>query len=282
MANTDSSGISFTAYYTGEVWRQHGLSLDAFKTTQGKTLYYLGQPFEKMARAVAGFSTQTTLLQRHHIIDYVVKKAIKEQGVTQIVEIACGLSPRGVRFCQEFPDLHYIEADLPAMLAHKKRLLTEHGLLSNRHRVVGINILEENTPDALAVVFKRELDPTRKTLVITEGLINYFDYATISGFWKNLAQVLKQFPAGAYVSDLYPNFTWHPVTKVINTFVFGLAFATQSRVTLHFNNQQEIITSFKQLGFAHTQVHIPEAYYGSLAIPTQRGASLVRVIESWV
>ena len=147
---------------------------------------------------------------------------------------------------------------------------------------MGINILEENTPDALAVVFKRELDPTRKTLVITEGLINYFDYATISGFWNNLAQVLKQFPAGAYVSDLYPNFTWHPVTKVINAFVFGLAFATQSRVTLHFNNQQEIITSFKQLGFAHTQVHIPEAYYGSLAIPTQRGASLVRVIENWV
>ena len=61
-----------------------------FNTPQGKTLYYLGQPFEKVARAVAGFSTQTTLLQRHHIIEYVVNKAIQEQAVTQIVEIACG------------------------------------------------------------------------------------------------------------------------------------------------------------------------------------------------
>jgi O-methyltransferase involved in polyketide biosynthesis len=147
---------------------------------------------------------------------------------------------------------------------------------------VGINILEENTADALAVVFKRELDPSRKTLVITEGLINYFDYATISGFWKNLAQVLKQFPAGAYVSDLYPNFTWHPVTKVINTFVFGLAFATQSRVTLHFKSQQEIETSFRQLGFAKTHVHIPETYYDNLPIPTQRSASWVRVVENWI
>lgn len=282
MANTDSSGISFTAYYTGEVWRQHGLSSEVFNTPQGKTLYYLGQPFEKVARAVAGFSTQTTLLQRHHIIDYVVRKAIQEQGVTQVVEIACGLSPRGVRFCQEFPNLHYIEADLPAMLAHKQRLLTEHGLLNARHRVVGINILEQNTSDALDVVFKRELDPQRKTLVITEGLINYFDYPTISLFWKNLAQVLKQFPAGAYVSDLYPNFAWHPMTKLINTFVYGLSFATQSSVTLHFKSQQDIEQSFKQLGFAQTKVHIPEAYYDALPIPTQRIASLVRVIENWV
>lgn len=282
MANTDSSGISFTAYYTGATWYQHGLSLEAFNTVQGKAFYYLGQPFEKLSHAIAGFSVQTTLLQRHHIIDYVVKKAIQEQGVTQIVEIACGLSPRGVRFCQEFPDLHYIEADLPAMLAHKQRLLAKHGLLSERHRAVGINILEQNTADALPVVFAKELDPTRKTLVITEGLINYFDLATISIFWKNLAAALKQFPAGGYVTDLYPNFTWHPVTKWVNTFVHGLSFATQSRVTLHFKSQQQIETSFKQLGFAQTQVHIPEAYYDNLPIPTQRSASLVRVIENWV
>lgn len=282
MAGTDSSGISFTAYYTGEVWRQHGLSSDVFNTTQGKTLYYLGQPFEKVARAVAGFSTQTTLLQRHHIIDHVVKKAIQEQGVTQIVEIACGLSPRGVRFCQEFPDLHYIEADLPGMLAHKQKLLAEHNLLNDRHRVVGINILEENTPEALAVVFARELDPTRKTLVITEGLINYFDYQTISVFWRNLAKALKVFPAGGYVTDLYPNFSWHPMTRLIKGFVHGLAFATKSHVTLHFSSQQAVVDGFSQLGFARTHVHIPETYYDVLPIPTQRLASLVRVIENWV
>ncbi len=282
MASTDSSGISFTAYYTGEVWRQHGLSSEVFNTTQGKTLYYLGQPFEKVARAVAGFSTQTTLLQRHHMIDEVVRKAITEQGVTQIVEIACGLSPRGVRFCQEFPDLHYVEADLPGMLAHKEKLLAAHGLLTDKHRVAGINILEEHTPDALAVVFKRELDPTRKTLVITEGLINYFDYQTISVFWRNLAQELKQFPAGAYVTDLYPNFAWHPMNRLISTFIHGLALATQSRVTLHFKSQQAIVEGFQQLGFTKTMVHIPEAYYGVLPIPTQRMASLVRVVESWV
>ncbi|HMV60977.1 MAG TPA: class I SAM-dependent methyltransferase [Agitococcus sp.] len=282
MANTDSSSISFTAYYTGEVWRQHGLSADAFKTYQGQALYYLGQPIETLARVVAGMSTQTTLLQRHQIIDYVLTKAIEEQGITQIVEIACGLSPRGVRFCQHYDHIHYIEADLPAMLGHKQKLLAENGLLNDRHRVVGINILEQNSHDALEEVFQRELDPTQKTLVITEGLINYFDYPTISQFWTRLAQSLKQFPQGAYVTDLYPNFKWHPMVKIINSFVFGLAKATQSHVTLHFNSQQAVIDGFKDCGFATTTVHVPEAYYHFLPIPTQRIASLVRVVENWV
>ncbi len=282
MASTDSSSISFTAYYTGATWYQHGLSLKAFDTTQGKILYFLAKPFEKTSQFLAGMSVQTTLLQRHHIIDYIVKKAIKEQGITQIVEIACGLSPRGVRFCQEFSHIHYIEADLPAMLAHKQKLLAENNLLSERHRVVAINILEQDTPEALPVVFAKTLDPTRKTLVITEGLINYFDQATISIFWHNLAQALTQFPQGGYITDLYPNFAWHPVTKWINTCVKGLSIATKSHVSLHFNSHAEIESGFKQLGFEHTQVHIPEAYYDSLAIPTQRSPSLVRVVENWV
>ncbi len=77
MAKSDSSSISFTAYYTGEVWRQHGLASAAFATLQGKLLYTLGQPLEHTARFLAGASIQTTLLQRHQIIDHVVRQAIE-------------------------------------------------------------------------------------------------------------------------------------------------------------------------------------------------------------
>lgn len=282
MANTDSSSISFTAYYTGATWYQHGLSVAAFNTTQGNLFYYLGQPFEKASHLIAGFSVQTTLLQRHLMIDHVLKKAIEEQGVTQIVEIACGLSPRGVRFCQAYPHIEYIEADLPTMLAHKQRLLQSHGLLSARHRVVALNILAHDTPDALSTVFANALDPTRNTLVITEGLVNYFELATMRIFWRHLASALKAFPKAAYVTDLYPNFAWHPMNKWINAFVYGLSVATKSRVNLHFKSQADIETSFKSDGFSQTHIHIPEAYYDNLAIPTQRSPSLVRVVENWV
>lgn len=280
MADTDSSGISFTAYYTGEVWRRHGLSNRAFDTRQGKALYLLGRPVEFFAEHVLGVSNDVMLLQRHHIIDETARRLIREEGVTQIVEIACGLSPRGTRFCEEFPELRYLECDLPGMAAHKGRLLATHGLVNERHRVCAVNILEEGTPEAVATVFARELDPSRKTLVITEGLVNYFDLATIRGFWSRLALALKLFPAGYYVTDLYPDFKWHPVTRFVDTFIHGLAFATRSRVSLHFPTEQAIRDGFRECGFRDSTVHIPESWYGVLPIPVQRLASLVRVVEN--
>lgn len=281
---TESAGISFTAHYTGEVWQRHGLSVPFLATRQGRRLYLAARPLELAAEAMFGANNEILLLQRHNIIDDVLRRLVREEGVSQVVEIACGLSPRGTRMAREFADqgLVYVEADLPAMAARKRHLLEKAGELSERHRVISCNILERDTADALEVVFQRELDPTRKTLVITEGLINYFDYATIHGFWTRLAACLKTFPAGAYVSDLYPNFHWHRFIRMAEAFKTGLAFATKSSVTLHFDSEAAVHEGFRQAGFAQTRVHLPESYYGVLDIPVQRVPSIVRVMEHHV
>ena len=45
-----------------------------------------------------------------------------------MVEVAAGLSPRGWRFANRFGDrITYVEADLPGMLANKRRILAELG-----------------------------------------------------------------------------------------------------------------------------------------------------------
>ncbi|MEY4516117.1 MAG: hypothetical protein RL180_463 [Pseudomonadota bacterium] len=282
MRKTDSSSISFTAYYTGEVWRQHGLSSDLFATRTGRVLYTLGRPVEAIAQTLAGASIGTTLLQRHHIIDAIVKRAIEQQGVCQVVEIACGLSPRGVRLCAQYPHVHYIEADLPDMAAHKRQLLQQHGVLGERHRVVEINILDHQGAQSVAAVFAQHLDPTRKTLVITEGLVNYFELAVISEFWQRLALALGGFPLGGYVTDLYPNLTGHPIVRLSQGFKRSLAWATRSAVTLHFHDTAAIQAGFVACGFATCTVHQPEAYAGVLPLPTPKIASLVRVVENWV
>ena len=41
MKMADSSGISFTALYTGAVWHRYGLSDDVLATDQGRWLYHL-------------------------------------------------------------------------------------------------------------------------------------------------------------------------------------------------------------------------------------------------
>lgn len=280
--STDSSSISFTAFYTGEVWRRNGLSAPFFSQPQGRALYLAGKPFEMASNLLFGTNNEVLLLQRHRILDHLLEQAIVEEGFTQIVEIACGLSPRGTLTMQRHPneDLVYLEADLPGMAARKRHLLESAGVASRGHRVIDLNILEEETKDSLERVMSRELDPSRKTIVITEGLVNYFDYPTIHGFWTRLAAVLKSFSDGMYLTDLYPNFQWHPGVRLANAFKEGLAIATRSHVTLHFDNEQAIRSGFAQAGFRSTQVHLPESWYGVLDIPVSRRPSLVRVLQS--
>jgi O-methyltransferase involved in polyketide biosynthesis len=55
--------------------------------------------------------------------------AVERGDVTQVVEIACGLSPDGWRFTACYPALHYVEADLPVMVAPKRLLLQSQGWL---------------------------------------------------------------------------------------------------------------------------------------------------------
>ncbi len=278
-SSIDSSGISFTALYTGEVWRRHRLSADFLASSRGPLLYWGARPLELVAERLLGANNEILLLQRHRIIDHLLTQAITEQGFSQVVELACGLSPRGHRFSQRFGSaLHYIETDLAPMAARKEQLLREAGALSATHRVLPCNILEQGGADSLERLFREQLDPARKTVVITEGLINYFDYATIHGFWTRLASCLKTMPGGLYLSDLYPNLQGHKLATLANAFRMGLAGLTRSSVTLHFRSEAEMARGFAEAGFMHCQVHKPEQYYGQLEIPVQETPSFVRVL----
>lgn len=281
MKPRDGSDIGFTAFFTGEIWRRNGLSAPFLGTRAGRLFYQAAQPFEQSALRLLGTNHEVILLQRHHLIDLLARRAIGEHGVTQVVELACGLSPRGTRFCHEFGEgLLYVEADLPEMAARKRRLLEGAGELSERHRVVRCNILARDTDESLEALVSRELDPARKTLVITEGLINYFDTATMQAFWSRLATALGAFPEGHYLTDLYSGFGIGD-SRAARLMKKLLATATRRRVTLHFDDEAEVAATFQAAGFAEVRLHRPEAYAGAvLEMPRSRRPSVVRVLSA--
>lgn len=92
---TDSSGISFTALYTGAVWHRYGLSDDTLATEKGRWLYRLMTPFEAASKAAIGSNIQTFLLQRHLIIDprswYRVLPIPENRGepMVRVIETGC-------------------------------------------------------------------------------------------------------------------------------------------------------------------------------------------------
>lgn len=279
--STDTSRISVSAHYTGYIWFKHGLSAKGFVTRAGQFANATLAPVNALLRKLAGADIDIFLLQRHSVIDYQVKELIEQEGVTQIVELACGLSPRGYRLKQAYPHLKYIEGDLVGMATRKQTLLENIGR-ADGHEVRECNILNETGSASIAALLD-DLDPEQPTLIITEGLVNYFELDDIREVWRRMAEGLKIFPKGWYVTDLYPDFADHPSYRYVKFAQKLVGLFTRGTWPLHFSSDNAIKEGFKEDGFSTVEVHDPAAFYGKLShLPEIKIKTLVRIIRAGV
>ena len=276
MPRSHPEAISPTAHYTGMVWLQNGLSHPAFATLRGQALYYgLKAPLAALkllgAPTVDGF-----LLARHRLIDQELEAAIESGRISQVIEIASGLSPRGWRFCERYGDrITYIEADLPDMAECKRQLLRDGGLDSEHHQIRDINALLDDGPDSLKALV-RELDPARGLVIITEGLINYFDSETVLGMWRRFAGALAGFSEGLYLSDLFLDMNNGGAAKQI--FQALLSTFVRGRVHLLFDSETQACEELLHAGFDQARLLDPHDYRTSIPDCRRAGAETVRVV----
>ena len=242
--------ISFTAHYTGYIWYQMGMSHPALATSKGKFLTKLVNPFETWAERVVGGSMRTTLKQRHKMIDDALTQLIQQHNNIQVIEIAAGLSPRGWRFRNDYPQLRYIEVDLPDMAQVKKNALNEAG--QENAEVLSIDLF---TPE-LKKLFDG-LDAKAPVVIISEGLINYFNKDSLQALWQSFATYGKNFKEFHYLTDLYPEPTQHKLAKLIWQSSKLLKVMSRSAFSFHFQTPNEVITFFKDAGFNQVTVQQP-------------------------
>jgi O-methyltransferase involved in polyketide biosynthesis len=142
--------------------------------------------------------------ERRQRPDARLKRAIEAGEVSQVIEVAAGLSPRGWRFTRRYGEqLVYVEADLPGMAEHKRAALQRIGSLGERHRVSEIDVLrDDDGPGSLAAV-AGELDPGQGLAIVTEGLLGYLPSDAVAAIWRRFATRLGGFAAGRYLSDLH-------------------------------------------------------------------------------
>lgn len=278
MPRNHPEAISPTAHYTGNVWLQNGLSHPAFSTLRGQAFYYALKGPLALSGRLGGPTLEAFLLARHRLIDLQLELAIESGQITQVIEVAAGLSPRGWRFIDRYRErITYIEADLPGMAVRKRRLLDDGGLESPNHHVAGVNALADDGPDSLDTL-ALALDPTQGTAIITEGLINYFDTETVVAMWQRFARVLSRFPRGLYLSDLHLGSTNQGVAvdafmKLLSTFVRG-------QVHLHFHSEAEAAAALREAGFDQAVLFDPRAFADRIPDCGRPGAGLVRVVAA--
>lgn len=277
MTNVDTSRISPTAHYTGYVWCVNGMSHDALRTRLGQTLYTALLPFNAFYRTTTGHADlNMTLLARHRVIDHLLDEAITAGKVGQVVEIAGGLSARGSRFAQRYPDLVYVEGDLPDMVATKSSLLDAAGLRGANHHVVEINALVDDGPNSLFAAADRLLDKSVGTAIITEGLTGYFSTEDLEGMWRRFAACLDQFRHGVYYADILLG---GDAPKAARWFKKLLGWFARGETYLHYSGSVECADRLRDAGFGAAELHHPRGF-GHVGVPSPEREHLVRLIEA--
>lgn len=280
--STETTRISPTAHYTAFVWYRYGLSDQALATLPGRLFYHALRPFNAAASKLGeGISLEKVLLQRHHIIDDLLSKAVQDGGLQQVMEVASGLSPRGFTTARRFAEqgLLYVEGDLPPMARQKERLLLKAGLLRENHKILPLNALSTEGPLCLGQVASEHLRPQRNTAIITEGLLSYFDRPTVLQMLRQFVDLLRSQSGGVFLSDLHLQ-SDRPDMALVTLFQRGLELFARGKTHLHFRDEQEVIQVLKEIGFDDVVIHRPSTYVFTSDAPLLKQPDVVRVLEA--
>lgn len=195
--DTNRANIAVSALYTAATWQWAGLPGAALVTPPDA---------QSVFRVVNGYmrfyqwlnprthSLRHQLLHRHAAID----RLIADSGVTRVVEVASGLSPRGITFSAD-PALTYTEIDLPDMVAFKRRQLS--GSEAGR-AVLARDNLVLRAGDVTTLDFATEFAGP-PLAVVTEGLMMYFPRRAQQQIWTRIAALLAA-SGGLYIFDYIP------------------------------------------------------------------------------
>jgi O-methyltransferase involved in polyketide biosynthesis len=227
-----------------------------------------------VSRALGGPTLEAYLVARHRAIDQRLEHAIEHGGVTQVIEVASGLSPRGWRFAERYGErLTYIETDLPEMAARKREALERIGSLRPGHRVAELDALRDAGPGSLADL-AGGLDHTRGLAIVTEGLLGYLPGEAVRGLWRRFATVLGGFPGGRYLSDLHVGGAQTPAVRAFRVL---LSAFVRGRVYLHFQSAEEACRALREAGFASAEVRPAAEVTREVRDP---GSRLAHILEA--
>ncbi len=102
-----------------------------------------------------------------------IDKFLKKSGITQVLELACGFTSRGLNFCKQNSDYVYVELDLPKVIKEKRSILNKVASpLPNNLYFVDGNALNKDDINKCLKYF----DLSKPIAVINQGLMRYLDF----------------------------------------------------------------------------------------------------------
>ncbi len=135
---------------------------------------------------------------RHKLLD----KLIKRTDTKQVLEVAAGLSTRGLDMSFD-SSVDYVEVDLSAMMVDKRKILAsleQSGAVPKRKNLY----LEDGNALDFDDLLKasRHFDESKPIVVVNEGLLRYLSLIEKNQYASNVMNLLRKFGGVWITSDI--------------------------------------------------------------------------------
>jgi O-methyltransferase involved in polyketide biosynthesis len=129
-----------------------------------------------------------------------IDDAIADRGATRILELAAGLSFRGLDLAARRPDITYVDSDLPDIAALKADLASRlHGApLLGTLLVRPLDALDRDAFRATAALF-----PPGDLAIVQEGLLMYLDEREKAALAATVREILLERGGAWITADIY-------------------------------------------------------------------------------
>lgn len=240
--------LSVTALYTSQAWVWGGFDgAELLATKEAKIVFDFTNLVLGLLRLLRWRQPllRHSLVQRHAMIDHLLEAS----AATQVVELAAGLSQRGVSVSRR-TEIEYIELDLPHMIAKKRELLARTD--------AGKAVLERpnfhfRSVDLRDAALDLDIDATRPLCVIAEGVFMYFPADEQRRLWRMIAAAMQRTPAATFLFDLNPRRSLQggPLNWLMKGFTQGKTFEADART------HEDIVHDLTACGFPSVELFEP-------------------------
>ena len=177
---------------------------------------------------------------------------LAQRNITQILEIAAGLSPRGLAMTAN-PQVVYVVTDLPEMLAQIESIagaiLTGSGATRPNQHFQTVNGLDQESLWAAVSVFETQ----QPIAIISEGLLPYLNRTEKVALAGNIRQLLCKYNGVWITSDVSTIQTWGIIAdsdRHIPQRISHISDSTQTNLKMNaFIDENDVKQFFSEAGF---------------------------------
>lgn len=189
-----------------------------------------------------------------------INEALAKEGNPYVMEIASGLSPRGLALTRKDPDLLFIETDLPALHSIKKEIANNIRIdewqrrmpLTPKYHLIDVDATNRNEMMQAAQIYAGS-DRKRPLAIVNTGLLPYLDSEEQIKVRDNIKEILTTYsPNGMWITS---DFSLGKTNLLSNFFIKMRMRALEKKTGRKFSffkDQEEIDNFLGDAGFGYS------------------------------